>query len=112
MRSVSAPDPEADPDAGDVRATLAAELESGEPVEAVPVIPSGHMDGFRARWRKSPRLRSLIRAAGRLDEAQAMRSRVGRALWEMSRSREWKADGRGLLNDCPEFAELFERGPP
>ena len=111
MRSASVPAELAgDPWSGDAAGTLVAELESGEPVESVPVIPSGHMAGFRARWRKSPQLRSLIRAAGRLDEAQAMRSRTVRALWEMSRSREWKKDGRGLLNDFPEFAELFGAG--
>ena len=108
MRGASVPAVLAgDPWSGDAAGTLAAELEAGEPVEAVPVVPPGCMAGIRDEWRVSPQLRSLIRAAGKLDEAATMKSRPVRALWEMAQSREWKADGRGLLNDFPELAELF-----
>ena len=108
MRSASVPAELAgDPWSGDAAGTLAAELDGGDPVESVPVIPPEYMAEFRDRWRESPRLRSLIRAAGQLDEAKVAKSRLARALWEMSHSREWKEDGRGLLNDFPEFAELF-----
>ena len=111
MRSVSVPAELAgDPWSGDAAGTIAAELESGEPAETLPVIPPERMADFRDRWRERPGLRSLIRAAGALDEAEVARSRLVRALWEMSRSTEWQADGRGLLSDFPEFAELFGRG--
>lgn len=101
------PDLEADRFSGDARATVAAELESGEPVGSVPVVPPGRMADMRAEWRRDPSLSLLIRAAGRLGEAEVAKSRLARALWEMARSPEWKTDGRGLLADFPEFAERF-----
>ena len=87
--------------------TLRAELARDRVVVDTPVVPPERVVDFQRQWRARPELRALIRAAGRLDEAEASRSRPVRALWELSRSDAWRADGRGLLCDFPGFAALF-----
>ena len=97
-------------DEATARMVVHAHLEAdrgGAPVES-PVIAPERIADFRREWRRRPCLRALIRAAGRLDAAAVSRSREIRALWELARSREWAADGRGLLCEYPEFAELFD----
>ena len=87
--------------------TLRAELSRDKVVFDVPVIPPQRIPDFQREWYRRPGLRSLIRAAGRLSEDEVAHSKVVRALWELHRSDAWRADGRGLLIDFPEFAPLF-----
>ena len=95
----------------DAEMTLRAHLEVCEDApQALPVIPLERIVDFQRQWHARPQLRALIRAAGRLDEAVASRSRLVRALWELAHSDAWRADGRGLLVDFPEFAVLFGGG--
>ena len=90
--------------------TLRAELARDRVVFDVPVIAPQRVPDFQREWHRRPELRALIRAAGRLDEAEVARSKVVRALWELAHSDAWRADGRGLLVDYPEFAALFGGG--
>ena len=88
--------------------TLRAELARDEVALALPVIPPERIPDFQREWRRRPKLRALIRAAGQLDEAEAARSKPVRALWELAYSDAWRADGYGLLVDFQEFAALFD----
>ena len=87
--------------------TIRAELACGEAALSLPVIPPERIPDFQRQWHRRPGLRALIRAAGQLDEAEVARSTSVRALWELAHSDAWRADGRGLLCDFPEFAAVF-----
>ena len=87
--------------------TLRAELARDEAPLSLPVIAPERIPDFQREWHRRPELRALIRAAGALDEAEVAHSAPVRALWELAHSDAWRADGRGLLVDFPEFAALF-----
>ena len=87
--------------------TLRAELARDKVEFDLPVVPPERIPDFQREWRRRRGLRALIRAAGRLSEDEVAHSKLVRALWELHRSDAWRADGRGLLIDFPEFAALF-----
>ena len=89
-----------------LHATLAA-ARTDPPVE-LPAIAPERIEDFQREWRRRPGLRTLIRVAGRLDEAEVARSPSVRGLWELAHSAAWRDDARGLFCDFPEFGVLFE----
>ena len=56
--------------------TLRAELARDRVVFDVPVIAPQRVPDFQREWHRRPELRALIRAAGRLDEAEVARSKM------------------------------------
>ena len=87
--------------------TVRAELSRDKVPLSLPVVPPERIPDFQRQWHRRPGLRALIRAAGRLSEDEVAHSKLVRALWELSRSDAWRADGRGLLCEYPEFSVLF-----
>ena len=70
--------------------TVGAELEVRTPVAFDEQAFLAHMGEWRQKWIHNPGLRAAIRVAGRMDEAEAKRAPLVRALWLMSRSDEWR----------------------
>ena len=77
--------------------TVGAELEVRTPVDYDEQAFLAHMHEWRQQWIDNPGLRAAIRAASRLDEAEAAKAPLVRALWLMSRSHEWRSMPGGKM---------------